>query len=478
MNHLVLENFKAFHQSFVLECLNDENVLIYGENGSGKTSIFDAFRLFYFKRKLFDELIPANVVEGREEEEDAIVNSFSFDKTNNPMVLSIDGVDHIAYDSTTEDQVFLLSYNDLHPQKIEDDHICIKQMLRHAFFKFEKAIDNWYDSAAERYIVDNVNRILKDVFYIYDLNLSVSQTGDDICTLEYTDKIDKKNECLSRYYNEATLHLVRFIVLMECISFIRNKNKPSLLVLDDCFNSLDAPNRSFIMRYLLKETDGMQKIILTHNLSYYNLMSHLVSTEYGSEKWLKKILYIIDGHYELKPSELTGGVDKIINNRKNNYYADSIQLGNAIRQEFEVLVYRLSMLCNIGTMSESRNILDLMCNSNNCNVYLSVDGNNNIKTAATLVDEIYRNVTNGNYFNLQGRLKDKIEEYRANDIIKPLLPTLVELRLLQKVALHQASHGHFGLPPVQSKEFDVCIALLKKIETAVSSINNVDISTI
>ncbi len=265
--------------------------------------------------------------------------------------------------------------------------------------------------------------------------------------------------------------------MMESVSILRNKNKNALVILDDCFNSLDAANRTFVMRYFLKITEGMQKIVLTHNLSYYNLMSHILTTEYEGEQWLKKILCLVDGNYTLKEEDIVGGVDDIIAKRQAGQYANSTQLGNAIRQEFEVLIYRLSMLCNIGSMAESRHLLDVMC-SPNSSVYFSADSNMKGKTADTLVDEIYSNVTNGNYTNLQKRLKEKIEQFKANDILKPLIPTLVELRLLQKVALHQASHGHVGLPPIQSKEYDVSLALLKKIEATICSIKRKDLSTI
>lgn len=477
MHNISVENFKAFHRRLGLDSPNGENVLIYGENGSGKSSLFEAFHLYYFREKIFNERIPANVVVGRADEEDAVVKSFCYDRTNEPMMLSVDNVAYSGYTSATDEQIFLLSYMDIHPQGDQQDHICIREMLDRACFKYEAFFANWFDDSVEREIVCNTNKILEDVFYIKGLKLTVSQTGDDICTLEKEQRIDNKKEHLSRYFNEAVLHLVRFVILIEIISTVRNKQKPSLLVLDDCFNSLDAANRTFLMRYLLQETKGMQKIVLTHNLSYYNLMSHILTTEHVGEVWSKYLLCQIDGGYELKQEDVSGGVEDIITKRKEGYYANSTQLGNAIRQEFEVLIYRLSMLCNIGAMPESSHLLDLMC-SPNSSVYFSADANMNGKTADMLVDEIYSNVTNGNYYHLQERLKTKIEDFRANDILSPLVPVLVELRLLQKVALHQASHGHAGLPPVQDKEFDVSLALLKKIEDAICSIKRVDLSTI
>lgn len=476
MRNLTVENFKAFHQRLTLDAPNEENLLIYGENGSGKSSIFEAFRLYFFKSRIFDERIAPNVIENRPDEEDAVIRTFTYDKTTDPLSIEIDGMDYSSYNPATNDQVFLLSYDDLHPQNQEDDRICIKQMLRRAYFKYESDIANWLDSSSEKEIVDNVNNILKTVFYSSDLILQVSQTGDDICTLELAGKIEKKNEVLSRYFNEASLHLVRFIVMLECITFSRNKHKPALLVLDDCFNSLDAPNRTFMMRYLFRETQGMQKVIMTHSLSYFNMMSHICSTEYDKENWQKKILCLVGGNYELRSANVTSGVDDILNKKNTGYFSDAAQLGNAIRQEFEVLVYRLSMLNNIGAMQESKDLLDLLCK--NKSVYLSRGANNCIQTAPALVDRIYRLVTIGHCLQLRKRVKDLIDDFRANDALAPLVPSLVELRLLQKASLHQASHGHAGLPPVQSREFDVCLMLLKKIEAAIDSVKNRDISTL
>lgn len=47
MNSLFLHNFKAFKDDFSLNPDGD-NVLLYGENGAGKSSLFEGLKLFYF----------------------------------------------------------------------------------------------------------------------------------------------------------------------------------------------------------------------------------------------------------------------------------------------------------------------------------------------------------------------------------------------------------------------------------------------
>lgn len=45
MDSLLLHNFKAFKDNFTLNP-NGDNVLIYGENGSGKSSLFEGIKLW------------------------------------------------------------------------------------------------------------------------------------------------------------------------------------------------------------------------------------------------------------------------------------------------------------------------------------------------------------------------------------------------------------------------------------------------
>lgn len=152
-------------------------------------------------------------------------------------------------------------------------------------------------------------------------------------------------------------------------------------------------------------------------------------------------------------------------------------IGNELRRRFEILIYRLSHLNNIGELQETKDLLDKMCTPN-AHIHLSIKGDV-VKDIYTLVDEIYANVTNGNYYQLEKRLKEKIDEFRNHDFLNIVKPALVELRLLQKVALHPTSHGHQGLPPVSVNEIDVSLALLEKIERAIRSVSSrEDVSSI
>lgn len=50
MNKLYLKNFKAFFNPVEID-FDSKNALIYGENGSGKSSIYEAIRLWFYTNK-------------------------------------------------------------------------------------------------------------------------------------------------------------------------------------------------------------------------------------------------------------------------------------------------------------------------------------------------------------------------------------------------------------------------------------------
>lgn len=52
MNKLYLKNFKAFFNPVEID-FDSKNALIYGENGSGKSSIYEAIRLWFYTNKIF-----------------------------------------------------------------------------------------------------------------------------------------------------------------------------------------------------------------------------------------------------------------------------------------------------------------------------------------------------------------------------------------------------------------------------------------
>ncbi|MDD6779681.1 MAG: AAA family ATPase, partial [Prevotellaceae bacterium] len=47
MDKIELSNFKVFNNRFTLDTTG-KNMLVYGENGAGKSSIYEAIEMFFF----------------------------------------------------------------------------------------------------------------------------------------------------------------------------------------------------------------------------------------------------------------------------------------------------------------------------------------------------------------------------------------------------------------------------------------------
>ena len=463
MNSIELDNFKAFKKTAQFP-LDGKSVLIYGENGAGKTSLFEAIKFFYFRQKIMRERILPNIVgEARLAEEERVISDYKHDEAR-PLAIKIDNESYGNHDAN-DSNIFLVSYSLLS----NSDEITIKALTENTYFTQGEGIRPEEEPTFYNMIVESVNDDLQEYFYFDGVKLNLLDASTGRCSLSNENIQEGKSERLNSYFNESILHVVRFVVLSECMKYFQKAGQPTLVLFDDCFNSLDAPNRTFMIKFMLSKLEDAQKIVLTHNTGFYNLFCYIYSNFLEeSEKWIRYRLFKYDDkHYFLDGHEKT---TKEIKESLDNIPANEI--GNELRQRFEVLVYELSRLNNIGELQETRTLLDRLCKKD-VPAYLYVE-NGKCKTVYDLVGEIYSNVTNGNSYQLAERLKDKIDSYRDKAFLNQIQPWLVDLRLMQKVALHQASHGHEHINPSEPAEITYTLALLEKLERALNSVTHTE----
>ena len=463
MNSIELDNFKAFKKTAQFP-LDGKSVLIYGENGAGKTSLFEAIKFFYFRQKIMRERILPNIVgEARLAEEERVISDYKHDEAR-PLAIKIDNESYGNHDAN-DSNIFLVSYSLLS----NSDEITIKALTENTYFTQGEGIRPEEEPTFYNMIVESVNDDLQEYFYFDGVKLNLLDASTGRCSLSNENIQEGKSERLNSYFNESILHVVRFVVLRECMKYFQKAGQPTLVLFDDCFNSLDAPNRTFMIKFMLSKLEDAQKIVLTHNTGFYNLFCYIYSNFLEeSEKWIRYRLFKYDDkHYFLDGHEKT---TKEIKESLDNIPANEI--GNELRQRFEVLVYELSRLNNIGELQETRTLLDRLCKKD-VPAYLYVE-NGKCKTVYDLVGEIYSNVTNGNSYQLAERLKDKIDSYRDKAFLNQIQPWLVDLRLMQKVALHQASHGHEHINPSEPAEITYTLALLEKLERALNSVTHTE----
>ena len=67
-------------------------------------------------------------------------------------------------------------------------------------------------------------------------------------------------------------------------------------------------------------------------------------------------------------------------------------------------------------------------------------------------------------------IKKKLKEYEGVQETDKLADSLQAMVIYQKVALHQSSHGHAGLPDLSAKEIKASLTVMKKIEATIDKL--------
>ena len=156
MERLELNHFKAFATKVVLEDADKKNILLFGENGAGKSSLFSAIEYIFYKDKIevVDPMLPPLEQQSKLAE---IRDRYKNIQSSVPFSIDINGVNSSAF-NVTPFQVFMLNRFD------KASRISIRDVLTKNFFPINIDIDTFI---AEKYdfIIDNVNIELSAFFY-------------------------------------------------------------------------------------------------------------------------------------------------------------------------------------------------------------------------------------------------------------------------------------------------------------------------
>lgn len=461
IDKIEIHNFKVVKDTLPIK-LQGKNLLLFGENGSGKTSIYEALKLLFFHDRIFHERIPANVLgEGRAAAEKEILSEFSnHNDPRNVIDVILNDTNHFKAYTPTDIEPYLISYTDIfkHTDKLD-----FKDLIDKAYYSVTSTMTNWYDTDFVKALIAMINNVLVKQFWIKDIKLNLSATNR--ITLERVG-LTPKYEHLRTYFNESILHLINVIALIESMTYLSSANKQRILVMDDCFNSLDMENRTFVIKYILKNTLGYQKIIMTHNIGFYDLFQYICNNNSSyHEEWVNSQLYCIDGKLDIIP---IGDVDFEQFTERLSGIVRLEEKGNAIRQRFEKDIYIISLLGNLGKLQETQTLLNIIASGHN-KVYLS-NNKGQFKDVYDLIKEIMAIVSIPKYSanSLAIDIKNRINEFQRHDFLNEIRDDLMDTRVLQKVALHQSSHGHLGITPASSKEIDVALELLRRIESTIN----------
>lgn len=460
MISLTLKNFKAFQNELNLE-LDQKNVLIYGENGAGKSSIYESLKLIFYNNKLTNELTAATPEEQANLISDFLSN-YNNKVTNSNFEIFLNGIKYSEFDKSTY-QVFMFSSENI---KIENN-INLKEIIREAFLPVND-IDEFCNQASSL-IEQEINQYLDE----FNESISVSIDREDNFNYIINDNRRGLNHKfhLKKFYNEGKINLIVILSLLSVIICLSDTDShvKRLLIIDDFVTSIDIPNRKYLLNYILKEFNDMQIVLMTHNISFYNMAIFLLKEFNTLDSWLLGNIYEIGTYnkfYVKSNEDLVSNIKKDF--YENNHNVESI--GNRIRQRFEVLLYEFSKLIMIGAVEDSKKLISRIQNGKS--VYYN---STRSETASDLIDAIYLQLNNGINHNLKGRLNKKINEFKNDDF--PNFKNIVDnLRIYQKITMHPLSHGNIGLTTFSVKEIEVSIELLNKLENSIKDFVNNDLT--
>ena len=292
MEKLEINHFKAFGSriAFILSAQR-KNLLLYGENGAGKTSVYEALKLLFFRERLLKGKITiGGSPEQRQNDEEAFYKEYLHkgDTVDIELKLNDNSFKNI---NRTVYQSFMVSNIDVEsifPSNTKDN-LNLANILKNAFIDCDD-IDSFVSSNVEK-IIREVNKSLSQDF-IETINIGLENTDFDIFVEDVDAKL-RASEGLHAIFNEAKLNLVRLLLILESILLLKATDitKHKILVLDDVVTSLDASNRLYITKYLLAKFSDFQKVILTHNIGFNNLFVNQIKSQNKENEWNFENLY-------------------------------------------------------------------------------------------------------------------------------------------------------------------------------------------
>lgn len=469
INSLSLSHFKAFDEEISFS-FDGKNTLVFGENGSGKTSVFEGLKLAFFYNKLEAKNIPISATpEDAKEKRRQLYESYRNAQNETPFSIKIDGIDYGTL--VREDyKMFLVTHDDF---ELEDNCILLQDKLGKLYFDYGDMPAKELLETISDDLVLAVNKCLVEQFS-ETISLSIDKGDRYRCILSDIGGKLNYGTRLSHYFNEGKIHLILIIIYINVFLLLADNRKKNVLVLDDFITSLDATNRAFVLRFLFRAIKGQQSLqvlIFTHNVSFYNLTKYYIKkylNQTEKDNWTYFNLYNLGDKHMFYPQD-DDTVDKV----EADFKSGSIpleDLGNRIRQLFEIQVHELAKIIISGGLEESNIILERLTNGKP--VYYK-DG----KNVYDLVKDI-ENYTGVEVFDrntLSNKILTTINEYKNDSELKNIRDILKHMTLFQKVSLHPTSHGVLGLTPVSQKELQESIQLVKQIENCIKNLKDKDV---
>ncbi|MBO6254781.1 MAG: AAA family ATPase, partial [Bacteroidaceae bacterium] len=283
MDKIEIKNFKAFGGRLAINPTTaHKNVLIYGENGAGKTSLYEAIMLAFYREKMLRPHLSVGApAEQRANEEKDFYNGYNHKtEAGTPEIdftIKINNGDFKAFNTDTY-QCFMVSANDLNyvtheiqnGKVVEKDCVNLKKLLETVNFP-DFDIDAFL-AAQIGNLIQAVNDSLKNDF-VEGIEIGRENDQYDIYIKDDANHLRESNG-LHAVFNEAKINLVVILLLLHAVDMLQAvpaAGMHKLLVLDDLVTSLDNSNRLYLARFILSKFTRFQKILFTHSIGFNNM---------------------------------------------------------------------------------------------------------------------------------------------------------------------------------------------------------------
>lgn len=462
MEKLFIEDFKAFSEAVDIELTNCKNLLIYGENGSGKSSVYEALRYIFFKDLVEGKNIPVSILStggaAAQAAKDTLRNSFNNRQTNNSFQIKINDTD----------------WKTFHP---DYDILMISQSELQTRYEFEigKMISNLYCTINDSSFSLSSSECEELEF---DINFNLEEFLEDVRVSISNNKIDLNDPVrglaistdFSLYFNEAKLNIIMILLYFIIFQYkTRNSTKKRIVILDDIVSSLDSANRVFLIKYLLNNfnLEKDQIIFMTHNTGFYNLMVHQIK---DASKWMYLNLYEIGGKHKC----YINAEDNVLDDIESRLKSPSVninEIGNLLRKKFESLLHQYAMLFSVNALEENRILIDRLSSKK---VFYHKIETQKDQSVYDLIDKIDKTINSTNKTNLDTRIKNNINKYKIADRdVNMMKDCLKNLKLYLKVTMHPLSHYSGGIVTnCTAKEIQTSLNILKDFERNLLSIKD------
>lgn len=470
MKKISISNFKGIkllQELSLYKKLEDQyekevNLLLYAENGGGKTSISEAIRLASYADIIENDIIEANIVgEERESAKKDWLIEYLHDKSSNSFETEIDGTIFSSVNTNIIQNANICILD--RSQLIPTSSIDIRSIIKKTHFRQSNSYEEFLSPIAIDLVLDEVNSMLKNEFKesISVANVEASRYFVGINGIQdemIIENIDKK-------LNEASQNLIKILIFVNYLKLLPplQNNAKYLIVLDDVMSSLDLANRIILARVIVNLGKDYQLLVMTHNVGLFNLVKNISANNNVSDNWNFTSLYIYNGIHTTYSMSDEDSVDELLKKYGGIILPSNGDAVNAMRKKFESLLHEFGKILVIGVQEETSYLIDKISNIKD-DFYCCVEGEK-ICTHFDLLREISSLAKNCPSQLLKSRIINIYKKYDSNNHFPWIAEVIQNLRTYQKVILHQGSHDQVGeLPIISSKEITITLDLMKKLE--------------